>query len=113
MKRNVTKRLKLIKIDWEQLPWIMDGEEALKPDVAGPFLPEMTPDNNLRRETELTWGNIDEGFRQAEQITEFKVEHDEMSWAGTEAMVAVASGKATIWNAGFTVRTPSKAASKP
>jgi CO/xanthine dehydrogenase Mo-binding subunit len=38
-------------------------------------------------------GDADKGFREADKITEFKVEHDEMSWAGTEAMVAVAEWK--------------------
>ncbi len=84
--------LKLIKIEWEQLPFILDVEEALKPDAPVLF-PELTPDNNLRRETELTYGNMEKGFKEAEKIIEFTVEHDEMSWAGTEAMVAVAEWK--------------------
>jgi CO/xanthine dehydrogenase Mo-binding subunit len=84
--------LKLVKIDWEQLPWIIDLEEALKPGAPVLF-PELTPDNNLRRETVLTYGDLEKGFREADKIIEFKVEHDEMSWAGTEAMVAVAEWK--------------------
>jgi CO/xanthine dehydrogenase Mo-binding subunit len=84
--------LRLIKIEWEDLPWEMDVEAALKPEA--PILyPEMTPDNNLRRETVLTYGNIEEGFKEADHITEFEVSRDEMSWAGTEAAVAVAEWK--------------------
>jgi CO/xanthine dehydrogenase Mo-binding subunit len=84
--------LKLIKIDWEQLPWIINVEEALKPGAPVLF-PELTPENNLRRETVLSYGNVEKGFREADKVIEFKVEHDEMSWAGTEAMVAVAEWK--------------------
>jgi CO/xanthine dehydrogenase Mo-binding subunit len=84
--------LRLIKIDWEKLPYILDVEEALKPEAAVLF-PELTPEDNLRRETELTYGNMQKGFKEADKIIEFKVEHDEMSWAGTEAMVAVAEWK--------------------
>ena len=57
------------------------------------LFPELTPDNNLRRETVLTYGDVEKGFQEADKIIEFKVEHDEMSWAGTEAMVAVAEWK--------------------
>jgi CO/xanthine dehydrogenase Mo-binding subunit len=84
--------LKLVRIDWEELPWILNGEEALKADAPVLF-PAMTPENNLRRETELLYGDIEKGFRESDRIIEFKVEHDEMSWAGTEAMVAVAEWK--------------------
>ena len=84
--------LKLIRIEWEQLPWILDVEEAGKPDAPVLF-PEMDPDSNLRRETVLNYGDVDKGFREADQVVEFKLEHDEISWAGTEAMVAVAEWK--------------------
>ena len=86
------RALKLIKIDWEQLPWMINVEEALKPGAPLLF-PELTPDNNLRRETVLTYGNVEKGFQEADKVIEFKVEHEEMSWAGTEAMVAVAEWK--------------------
>ena len=63
--------LKLIKIEWEQLPWIMDVEEALKPGAPVLF-PELTPDNNLRRETVLTYGNIEKGFRKPIRLLNLK-----------------------------------------
>jgi CO/xanthine dehydrogenase Mo-binding subunit len=84
--------LKLIKIEWEELPWILNCEDALKPEAPVLF-PALTPDNNLRRETELIYGDMVKGFQEAEKIIEFKVEREEMSWAGTEAMVAVAEWK--------------------
>ena len=86
------RALKLIQIDWELLPWIIDVEEALKPGAPVLF-PELTPENNLRRETVMTYGDVEKGFREADKVIEFKVEHDEMSWAGTESMVAVAEWK--------------------
>jgi len=103
--------LKLIKIDWEQLPWILDVEDTLK--AGAPVLfPELTPDNNLRRETVLTYGDMEKGFQEAERTIEFKVEHDEMSWAGTEAMVAVAEWKGDQLECWFHGQDPKQNASQ-
>ena len=97
--------LKLIKIEWEELPWIMDVEEALKPD-APVLYPELTPDNNLRRETVVTYGDVEKGFNEADKIIEFKLEHEEMSWAGTEGMVAVAEWRGDQLEAWFHGQDP-------
>ncbi|HSW56843.1 MAG TPA: molybdopterin cofactor-binding domain-containing protein [Dehalococcoidales bacterium] len=97
--------LKLIKIDWEEQPWIMDIREALKPD-APVLYPEMTPDNNLRRETVLHLGDIEKGFQEADQITEWEAYRDEMSWAGTEAMVGIAEWKGDELEAWFHGQDP-------
>jgi CO/xanthine dehydrogenase Mo-binding subunit len=84
--------LKLIKIEWEKLPWIMDVEEALKPE-APVLYPDMTPDNNLRRQTVLQHGDVEKGFQEADKIVEFEAYRDEMSWGGTEGMVGIAEWK--------------------
>jgi CO/xanthine dehydrogenase Mo-binding subunit len=86
------RALALIKIEWEPLPFILDPEEALKPGAPVLF-PEITPGTNLRRKRVLTYGEIEKGFQEADQVTEFKMNHDEISWAGTEGVVAVADWK--------------------
>jgi CO/xanthine dehydrogenase Mo-binding subunit len=84
--------LKLIKIEWEPLPVIMDPEEALKPGAPVLF-PEMSSDGNLRKEMVHTWGDVEEGFKEADRVVEFKVFHDEINWGGTEGGVSVAEWK--------------------
>ncbi len=64
--------LKLIKVDWEVLPFILDCREAGKPGA--PILrPEMDPNTNLTGNAfgiPLKWeiGNVEKGFREADHI---------------------------------------------
>jgi CO/xanthine dehydrogenase Mo-binding subunit len=90
--RICDEALRLIEIEWEVLPWILDPEEALKPDAPVLF-PELNSDCNLREKRVFTQGDVEKGFKEADKIIEFKWNHDETSWAGTEAAVAVAEWK--------------------
>ena len=73
------KALKLIDVEWEQRPFVLDEEEALKPD-APLARPEELPENNiLQPGTGLTWipslfelGDVEKGFKEADKIIEFK-----------------------------------------
>ena len=57
----------LIKVDYERLPFVLDPEEAAKPDAV-----KIYPEGNVVQEKVdvIVRGNIDEGFRQADVILE-------------------------------------------
>jgi len=57
--------LKLIKIEYEDLPGVFDPEEAMKDDA-----PKVHGDNNIIAHWELRRGDIDRGFREADVIVE-------------------------------------------
>lgn len=61
------RALEKIHIDYEPLPAVFDAEAALTPGA--PILHEERG-SNLLLEDSLSWGDIDEGFRQAERIFE-------------------------------------------
>ena len=61
--------LSLIKVDWEVLPHILDAREALKPDA-----PQLRPNPKGTGNVQLTnmsQGDVEAGFKQADQIIEF------------------------------------------
>ena len=77
--------LRLIDVEWEDLPFVLDQEEALKPDA-----PMLRPgaDTNLLpawvpAKTEK--GDVEEGFREADKVIEFKARRNAHTWAGAEA----------------------------
>ena len=81
-------------IEWEQLPFILDPEEALKPDA--PLLhPEINAENNIWKDVViLNQGDVEKGFSASENVIEFslkKVEDD--IWATPEPGCMVASWK--------------------
>ena len=65
--RSAERALEKIRVDYEPLPPVFDSVEALAPGA--PILHEERG-SNLLLEDSLTWGDIDEGFRQAERIFE-------------------------------------------
>jgi len=100
----VDEALKLIEIDMEELPVIMDVEDALKPEA-----PIMRPDQNpktnrrTRFETVLKHGDVEAGFAQADKIVEWKATTEQDVWAGVEAMYGVAEWKGEyleVWQHG-------------
>jgi CO/xanthine dehydrogenase Mo-binding subunit len=99
--------LRLVKIEWEELPWIIDPQEALKPDARVLF-PEMSPDNNLRREVIHIYGDVEKGFREADRVVEFRADHGELGWGGIEAAVAVAEYKGEKLDVWFRGQDPKR-----
>jgi CO/xanthine dehydrogenase Mo-binding subunit len=61
------RALEKIHVEYEPLPPVFDAVEALAPGA--PILHE-DRGTNLLLEDSLTWGDIDEGFRQAERVFE-------------------------------------------
>ncbi len=87
--------------EWEEYPFILDWEEALKKGVEEMMAP-------------VNWefGNVEEGFKQADRVIEFTVrKSEEDTWAGVEGGVAVAAwqgDRVEIWHYGhgpFGVKT--------
>jgi CO/xanthine dehydrogenase Mo-binding subunit len=75
--------LKLIDVEWEERPFILDPEEAL--ETGAPLTnPESYPDNNLSYEDEEKHGDVEKGFAEADKIIEFKFRHSYNTWAGPE-----------------------------
>jgi CO/xanthine dehydrogenase Mo-binding subunit len=87
--------LRLLKIEWEEQPFILDMEESLKPD-APKIMPEVLRLNKTAKEpnTVLTdraeFGNVEEGFKQADKIIEYTMTRARNTTAGVEPIVCVA-----------------------
>jgi CO/xanthine dehydrogenase Mo-binding subunit len=106
--------LRLIKIEWEELPFILDMDEAAKPD-AQKIMPEVSrmgmrmgfggfggfggsggesdSGPNVIGSENREFGNVEKGFAEADKIIEYKITRGMNSVAGTEAMVCVAQWK--------------------
>jgi CO/xanthine dehydrogenase Mo-binding subunit len=93
--------LKLIKIQWEEQPFILDMEEAAKPD-APKIMPEVRrmmgfqsqpkePNVLVTEDREI--GNIQKGFEEADKVIEYTIKRGTNSPAGVEAMACVAQWK--------------------
>ena len=59
--------LELIEVDYEELPAVFDSRDAMKPDA--PLLHERRPGNKVGR-FEFGWGDVEQGFREANHIFE-------------------------------------------
>ena len=94
--------LHLIAVDYEVLAFVLDPEEAVKPGA-----PEIQPGGNLspnaqgRHEPDtLRHGNLDEGFRAADQVFEDRYTSVHLNNAQLEPRVAIArwdSEKLTLY----------------
>jgi xanthine dehydrogenase molybdenum-binding subunit len=75
--------LSLIDVEWEVRPFILDVEEALKANA--PLAnPETLPDGNLQHEDVEEQGDVEQGFKEADKIIEFKFSHCANTWVGPE-----------------------------
>jgi xanthine dehydrogenase YagS FAD-binding subunit len=62
--------LRLLKIDWEELPQYTDPLEAMKPGAAA-LQPEFTPQSNVFQTSKYDIGNVDEAFKKADHVVEY------------------------------------------
>ena len=89
------RALRLIKIEWEERPFVLDMEESLKPD-APKIMAEVVrldatakePNTILTREAMI--GDVDKGFAEADKTIEYGIKRSMNTPAGVEPMVCVA-----------------------
>jgi len=78
--------LRLIEVNWEERPFVVDTEEALK-QTAPLANPEMYPGRNYYNEEFLDverHGDVEQGFAEADQIVEFECKRLLHTWIGPE-----------------------------
>jgi CO/xanthine dehydrogenase Mo-binding subunit len=89
------RALRLMKIEWEERPFILEMEESLKPE-APKIMPEVKRMNPKAREpnTVLTdrveIGNVEKGFAEADKVIEYTITRARNTPAGVEPIVCVA-----------------------
>jgi xanthine dehydrogenase molybdenum-binding subunit len=89
------RALRLLQIEWEERPFILSMEEALKPD-APKIMPEVKFTNPKAEEpnTILTeraeFGNAEKGFAEADKVMEYTITRARNTPAGVEPIVCVA-----------------------
>ncbi|MBD3624867.1 MAG: xanthine dehydrogenase family protein molybdopterin-binding subunit [Rhodobacteraceae bacterium] len=100
--RTAKAALKLIKVDYEVLPHVVDVDAAIRPDA-----PVLNPDpsadqaTNLRGTSEFGHGDVAAGFAAADEIVErsFKTEQTHQGYIEPHACVASCNpdGTAELW----------------
>jgi CO/xanthine dehydrogenase Mo-binding subunit len=86
------RALRLIEMEWEQLSFIIDWDEALKPDA--PILrPDIHPKNNINMQMSSKQGDVEKGFKESDRIIEFKMTDEEDNSTCVEAHACVAEWK--------------------
>jgi CO/xanthine dehydrogenase Mo-binding subunit len=101
--------LRLIKVDYEVLPHVLDAVEAMKPDApvlhedmftAG-VTPPPTKASNVAKRIEFIMGDVDKGFKDADVIVEreFNTKPVHQGYIEPHAVVASVSedGTADVW----------------
>jgi CO/xanthine dehydrogenase Mo-binding subunit len=89
------RALRLIKIEWEERPFILDMEESARPN-AGKIMAEVQRTNTKAREpntvmaVEEEIGSVAKGFAEADKIISYKITREMNSAAGVEPAVCIA-----------------------
>lgn len=109
--RLAAKALKLIDVEYEDLPPVLDAESALQPDA-----PQIHPDvesyqglydwikyGNVAMEASLELGDVEQGFAEADYVFEDTYKTAAMHQAYLEPHACVAgfdhTGRLTVWTA--------------
>ncbi len=89
--------LRLIKVEYEEMPAVFDAEEAMKPGA--PKIHDV--EHNIIFEVNTEYGDVDRGFKEADYIFEDRFTTSSTQVSPLEPMVCIASfdgsGKLTIW----------------
>lgn len=89
------RALRLIEIEWEERPFILDMEESAKPDAVK-VMAEVDRVNETAREpntvlvNEQEFGDVEKGFAEADRVIEYKISREMNSTGGVEPSVCVA-----------------------
>jgi CO/xanthine dehydrogenase Mo-binding subunit len=107
--RVAREALKLIKVDYEVLPHVLDPVDAMKPDapllhedmVTAGVTPSPTKPSNVAKRVEFTLGDAEKGFKAADIIIEreFNTRPVHQGYIEPHACVASVSedGQADVW----------------
>ncbi len=95
---TAAEALDLIKVEYQKLPFVLDPEEALKPNA-----PKLYPAGNLigGKPAVVSRGDVEKGFAEADLIYEARYRTNLLQHATREPRVCVAAweaGKLTIWD---------------
>jgi CO/xanthine dehydrogenase Mo-binding subunit len=102
--------LRLIEVEYEQLPAIFDVEEAMKLDApeihpSHPKVPD--PYKNIGGKTETAWGDVEKAFAESHLVREDRFVSQLRTHAYMEPQATVASydysGKLNVWTSGMGV----------
>ena len=77
--------LKMITVEWQERPFVLDPEQALQPDA--PLAnPEARPNGNINEQSTYIeeHGDVEKGFAEADKIIEFKFTQGLNTWIGPE-----------------------------
>jgi CO/xanthine dehydrogenase Mo-binding subunit len=77
--------LKLIEVEWKQIPFVLDPEAALQPGA--PLTnPETSPKGNINEQGVYIekHGDVDQGFAEADRVIEFRFTQGHNTWIGPE-----------------------------
>jgi CO/xanthine dehydrogenase Mo-binding subunit len=85
----VDAALKLITIKWQELPFIIDWDAALAPG-ATILRPDLNSKDNVYQSNPSSVGDVEAGFKQADNIIEVTQKIGENVWAGAEPHSTVA-----------------------
>lgn len=98
-KKVAKEALKLIKVDYEKLPAVLDPEEAMKPDA--PLIHEDKA-KNIGWPTLAESGDVEAGFAEADHVFEETFRTPAQRHASLETHCCIASfdatGKLTVWS---------------
>src|SRR4030043_244123 len=89
------RALRLMNIEWEERPFILDMEESAKPN-ATKIMSEVKRVHEKAREPntiiaeEVTYGDMEKGFAEADKVIEYKLRREYNSPAGVDPAVCVA-----------------------
>jgi CO/xanthine dehydrogenase Mo-binding subunit len=89
------RALRLLEIEWEERPFILNMEESAKPDAIK-AMAEVNRTNPKAREPntvltdDVTIGNMERGFAEADKVIEYKITREMNSPAGVEGAVCIA-----------------------
>ena len=96
--------LELIEVDYEVLPFVVDMEEAMRPDapVVHPERQELGVKGNILETSEQEWGNAEEGFKEADFIIENRFTTPRVCHCAIEPHAMLAEwdldGNLTMWS---------------
>jgi len=97
-KETAEDALRLIKVEYEQLPFVVDPEEAMKPSA-----PKVDPDGNIVRGRPSVYerGDLEKGFNEADFIIEETFTTPVIHHSPAEVHVSVANWEGdylTLWD---------------